>query len=72
MVKITVLPSSKILPFPSEVGRNLAPLLCLPLEDRDSDIMRAEPVLGTGDDLVELFGLGIVFQLGLALLLSHP
>ena len=34
--------------------------------------MGAEPVLGSGDDLVELFGLGSALQFGLALFLAYP
>ena len=60
------------LSLPSEVGWNLAPFLGFPLEDRDSDIVGAKPILGTGDNLVELFGLWSALQLGLALFLGHP
>ena len=34
--------------------------------------MGAEPVFGTGDDLIELLGLRSALQLGLALLLVYP
>ena len=34
--------------------------------------MGAEPVFGSGDDLIELFGLGSVLQFGLALFLAYP
>ena len=63
---------SQLLSLPSEVGWNLAPFLGFPLEDRDGDIVGAKPILGTGDNLVELFGLWSALQLGLALFLGQP
>ena len=63
---------SQLLSLPSEVGWYLAPFLGFPLEDRDGDIVGAKPILGTGDNLVELFGLWSALQLGLALFLGHP
>ena len=55
--------------FPSEVGGNLAPFLRFPLDDGNGHGVRAQPLLGTADDLVELLGLGRVFEFRLALLL---
>ena len=60
------------LSFSSEVGWNLAPFLRIPFKDRHGDGVSAEPILGTGDDLVELLGLRSALQLGLALLLVYP
>ena len=60
------------LSFSSEIGRNLAPFLCIPFHDRYGNRMGAEPVFGTGDDLIELLGLRCAKQLGLALLLVYP
>ena len=60
------------LSFSSEIGWNLAPLLRFPLKDRYGDGVAAEPVFGTGDDLIELFGLGSALQFGLALFLAYP
>ena len=60
------------LSFSSEICRNLAPLLRFPFKDRDGDGVGAEPVFGTGDDLIELLGLRSALQLGLALLLVYP
>ena len=62
----------KILPFSSEIGRNLAPFLRFPFKDRNGDGVGAEPILGTGDDLIELLGLRSALQFGLALLLAYP
>ena len=56
----------------SEIGRNLAPFLRLPFYNRYVDGVGAEPVFGSGDDLVELFGLGSALQFGLALFLAYP
>ena len=61
-----------LLSFSSEIGRNLAPLLCFPFKDRDGYGVGAEPVFGTGDDLIELLGLRSTLQFGLALLLVNP
>ena len=60
------------LSFSSEIGRNLAPFLCIPFHDRDGNGVGAEPVFGTGDDLVELLGLWGALQFDLALLLVYP
>ena len=60
------------LSFSSEVGWNLAPFLRIPFKDRHGDGVSAEPILGTGDDLIELLGLRSALQLGLALLLVYP
>ena len=60
------------LSFSSEIGRNLAPLLRFPFKDRNGDGVGAEPILGTGDDLIELLGLRSALQFGLALLLAYP
>ena len=62
----------KVLSFSSEIGRNLAPLLRFPFKDRNGDGVGAEPILGTGDDLIELLGLRSALQFGLALLLAYP
>ena len=56
----------------SEIGWNLAPFLRLPFYNRYVDGVGAEPVLGSGDDLIELFGLGSALQFGLALFLAYP
>ena len=56
----------------SEIGWNLAPFLRLPFYNRYVDGVGAEPVFGSGDDLVELFGLGCALQFGLALFLAYP
>ena len=61
-----------VLSFSSEIGRNLAPFLCIPFHDRYGNRMSAEPILGTGDDLIELLGLRSALQFGLALLLAYP
>ena len=60
------------LSFSSEIGRNLAPLLRFPFKDRNGDGVGAEPILGTGDDLIELLGLRSALQFGLALFLVYP
>ena len=60
------------LSFSSEICRNLAPFLRFPFKDRDGDGVGAEPVFGTGDDLIELLGLRSALQFGLALLLVYP
>ena len=60
------------LSFSSEIGRNLAPFLRFPFKDRHGDGVGAEPIFGTGDDLIELLGLRSALQLGLALLLVNP
>jgi len=60
------------LSFSSEIGRNLAPLLRFPFKDRDGYGVGAEPILGTGDDLIELLGLRSTLQFGLALFLAYP
>ena len=61
-----------ILSLSSEIGWNLAPFLRFPFYNRYVDGVGAEPVLGSGDDLVELFGLGSALQFGLALFLAYP
>lgn len=61
-----------VLSFSSEIGRNLAPFLCIPFHDRYGNRMSAEPVFGTGNDLIEPLGLRSAKQLGLALLLVYP
>ena len=61
-----------ILSLSSEIGWNLAPLLRFPLKDRYGDGVAAEPVFGTGDDLIELLGLRSALQFGLALFLAYP
>ena len=58
--------------FPTEVGRYFAPFLSLPFDDGITEIMRLEPVFGTGDNLEELFRLWRALQLCLALPLRHP
>ena len=58
--------------FSSEIGRNLAPLLCLPLYDGDGDAVCLEPRFGTLDELKEFFGLFSTIKQGLARLLAHP
>ena len=58
--------------FTPKVGRNLAPLLGLPLDDGDGDAMRLEPRFGTLDELEELFGLLGALELSLATLLTYP
>ena len=60
------------LSFSSEIGWNLAPFLRFPFKDRDGDGVGAEPVFGTGDDLIELLGLRSALQFGLALFLVYP
>ena len=60
------------LSFSSEIGRNLAPFLCIPFHDRYGNRMGAEPVFGTGNYLIEPLGLRSAKQLGLALLLVYP
>ena len=56
----------------SKIGWNLAPFLRFPFYNRYVDGVGAEPVLGSGDDLIELFGLGSALQFGLALFLAYP
>lgn len=56
----------------SEIGWNLAPFLRFPFYNRYVNGVGAEPVLGSGDDLIELFGLGSALQFGLALFLAYP
>ena len=61
-----------ILSLSSEIGWKLAPLLRCPFYNRYGEGVGAEPVLGSGDDLIELFGLGSGLQFGLALILAYP
>lgn len=58
--------------FPSEVGWDFAPSLGIPFQNRDGNLMGAEPVLCAGYDLMELRGLGSMLQFGLALFLFYP
>ena len=58
--------------FTPKVGRDLAPLLGLPLDDGDGDAMRLEPRFGTLDELEELFGLFGALKLSLATFLAYP
>lgn len=44
----------------------------LPFDDGVAEVVGVEPVLGTGDNLIELFRLGRAFQFGLALALLYP
>ena len=56
----------------AEVGRDLAPLIGLPLHDGVGDAVCLEPCLGTFDELEELFGLGGALELGVAAFLAYP
>ena len=58
--------------FPSEVGWDFTPSLGIPFQNRDGNLVGAEPVLCAGYDLMELRGLGSMLQLGLALFLFYP
>ena len=58
--------------FPSEVGRDVAPLARVPLYYWHAEGVRPQPRLGACYYLVELFGLRVAFQLGLALHLPDP
>ncbi len=61
----------KKLSLSSEIGWNLAPFLRLPFYNRYGDgVVRG--AFGSGDDLIELFGLGSALQFGLALFLAYP
>ena len=58
--------------FSSEVSGNLTPLGSFPFDDGVAEGIGAEPVLGTGDDLVQLFCFGIVGKGGLTTFLVYP
>ena len=58
--------------FSTKVGRNLAPLVGLPLYDGVGDAMTLEPCFGSLDKLEELLRLGRALELGLARFLAHP
>ena len=58
--------------FPSEVGRYLAPLGCLPLDDGVAEVVGVEPLFCAGDNLVEFLCLWCAFQFCLAFAFVHP
>lgn len=58
--------------FSSKICWNLSPCLGFPFQDGVFVGMGFEPLLGSCDDLVEVFRLGVADELGLASLLFHP
>ena len=58
--------------FPSEVGRYLAPLGCLPLDDGVAEVVGVEPLFCAGDNLVKFLCLWCAFQFCLAFVFVHP
>ena len=58
--------------FPAEVGRDFTPFRGFPFDDGVSEIMGVKPVLGSGDNLIELFCLRCALQFCLALALLYP
>ena len=58
--------------FSAEVGGDFTPAFSLPFHDGVGVCVCAEPVLGSGDDLMQAFCLWSAFECGLALLFLHP
>lgn len=58
--------------FSAEVGRNLSPLFRIPLDYGIAERVGLKPLLGTEDNLKEMFSVGCALQLCLAFPLAHP
>ena len=58
--------------FSAEVSRYLAPFRGLPFDNRITEIVGLKPVLGSDNDLIELFCLGCALQFCLAFAFVHP